>query len=309
MSSKQHCLTCTGHTRPVVFLNFSNITQNGKYYLISACKDGKPMLRQGETGDWIGTFDGHKGAVWGVALNSQANRAATGAADFTAKIWDCAKGAELITFSHSHIVKSVAFSSDDSKLVTASNEKLIRIYDLTKPEAAPTVISGHTAPIKHVMFLNNDNWLISASEDKTIRLWDCKSSKEIYCLALSNIPNDIELSSDKNILTVASGNCVGFYELTCFTKIKEYIAPTDVYTATLSPDQSVFVCAGLDFTMYKYQFNNGEELDSFKGHFGPLHCTRFSPDGELYASASEDGTIRLWQTYVGKNYGLWKYEQ
>ncbi|KAG7261258.1 hypothetical protein CRUP_013821 [Coryphaenoides rupestris] len=254
MAMRQTPLTCSGHTRPVVDLAFSGITPFG-YFLISACKDGKPMLRQGDTGDWIGTFLGHKGAVWGATLNTDATKAATAAADFTAKVWDAVTGAEVLTLAHKHIVKS-----DSNCLLTGGNDKLLRIYDLNKPEEAPQEIPGHTASIKKALWCHDDQHILSASEDRSVRL-------------------DL---------------------------IKTIDTPANIHSASLHPEKDFVVAGGDDFKLYKYDYGTMEELESYKGHFGPVHSVRFSPDGELYASGSEDGTLRLWQTAVGKTYGLWK---
>jgi len=304
-SLRQTPLSCSGHTRPVVDLHFSKLCSDG-YFLISACKDGKPMLRQGDTGDWIGTFEGHKGAVWGVALNPTATLAGTAAADFSAKVWDAMKGEEMHSFSHRHIVKSVDFSSDSTQLLTGSNEKLLRIFDLNKPEAEPLVFSGHTSNIKHSIFNNTATLIFSSSDDNTVRCWDPRTQQEVNKLELDAPAGGLEMSADGTILTVAYGTNVAFYSTDHMREVKRITLPTVVNSASLHPDKSVVVAGGEDFKLYKLDYETDQELDNSKGHFGPIHCVRFSPDGELYASGSEDGTLRLWQTTVGKTYGLWK---
>lgn len=42
--------------------------------------------------------------------------------------------------------------------------------------------------------------------------------------------------------------------------IKEFEVPTQVHSASLKPDQSIFVCGGEDFKIYKYNFETGVEI-------------------------------------------------
>lgn len=58
---------------------------------------------------------------------------------FLLQIWDAVSGAELESFPHRHIVKSVNFSSDGSHLVSASNEKILRIWDINRSDAGEYV--------------------------------------------------------------------------------------------------------------------------------------------------------------------------
>jgi len=301
-------LICSGHSRPVPDFSYSpRIESEDGFFMASACLDGKPMLRRGETGDWIGTFIGHKGAVWSAHINNTATLVGTGSADYTAKVWDALAGKELHSFAHTRIVKSVNFSADSSKILTAGQDKTLRIFDMNKTDAEPKTLEGHTESVKTALWCKDQNTIISGGGDKLFKVWDVRTLKEVKSIPAKASITSIEISLDGKHISFTAGKEVYFYDATSYELVKSYNLNLELNSATISPDTLTFVVGGSsDFWARVYDFNTGKELEVHKGHHGPVHCVRFAPDGQTFASGSEDGTIRLWQSGDVKAYGLWQ---
>ncbi|RAL53097.1 hypothetical protein DM860_006769 [Cuscuta australis] len=289
-------LVCHGHSRPVVDLFYSPITPDG-FFLISASKDSTPMLRNGETGDWIGTFQGHKGAVWSCCLDKNAIRAASASADFSAKLWDALTGDELHSFDHKHIVRACAFSDDTHHLLTGGYEKLLRIFDLNRPDAPPRTIDS-SGTVRTVAWLHSDQTILSSCSDTGgVRIWDLRSGEVVKTLETKSSVTSTEVSQDERYITTADGSSVKFWDANHYGLVKSYDMPCNVESASLEPKSgNKFIAGGEDMWVRVFDFQTGEMIGCNKGHHGPVHCVRFSPGGESYASGSEDGTIRIWQT-------------
>ena len=255
------------------------------------------MLRNAETGDWIGTFEGHKGCVWSATLNAPATHAATASADFSACLWNAITGDELHVFQHKHICKSVSFSDDCQKLLTGGSEKLLRIYDLGNVDAEPYVMQGSPSQIRTAQFTAEDTLIMSScADDKGIRVWDVRTNTIVTTLGTDSPVTSIEITPDGRYITTADGKCVTFFDAMTFTPVWKRTMGYEVESASVCIENDVFVAGGTDMWVHAHSMSTGEEVDCGKGHHGPVHSVRFAPDGKSYASGSEDGTIRIWRT-------------
>ncbi|KAJ3044344.1 hypothetical protein HK097_001537 [Rhizophlyctis rosea] len=305
---RQIPLTCTGHTRPVVDLGFSGFTYTGDFFLISACKDSIPILRRGNTGDWVGSFTGHKGAVWSARLSRDATISVTGSADFTAKLWNNLTGQPTATLNHSHVVRTVDISDDGRYVLTAGYEKKVRIFDLQNNPATDAIrtLEGSQNEIKTAL-LDGEHGLVFAGDGKSLRVWDLRTSSQVDVREFDSEITSLRFSWDKKFIICTAGKVVYFYNSVTAALEKQFETYINVSSASLHPTGTKFVCGGSsDLWVRTYDWATGQEHEVYKGHHGPIHCVSYSPDGHLYATGSEDGTVRLWQTVPGIAYGLWE---
>jgi WD40 repeat protein len=83
---------------------------------------------------------------------------------------------------HTNKVFSVCFSPDESRIVSASLDATLRVWDAHTGVCA-RVLEGHSDVVWSVFFSPDGRRILSGSRDKTVRVWDAVSWRELPALS------------------------------------------------------------------------------------------------------------------------------
>jgi WD40 repeat protein len=115
------------------------------------------QLWNGETGELIGTMEGHEAWVSALKFSADGNRLFSGSADQTIRIWDVSTRESLAVYrGHNDEVWSLDLSSDGSQIVSTGKDHSVRIW--------PAVPASTKDPIERFLEQVNDS-AIATSPD------------------------------------------------------------------------------------------------------------------------------------------------
>jgi len=159
----------TGHTQPTVSLCWSG--DGGR--VVSGSYDGTMRVWDVESSDTVlGPIETGHHHVYAVIYSPDTTKIATGGLQETAlKIWDAKTGNLLSTTKLDSPVWSLAWTSDQKKIIAGSHGGSIGIFD-TATWQQIAILEGHTSLVMSLSLFQNGRLLASGSWDNTARLWN-----------------------------------------------------------------------------------------------------------------------------------------
>lgn len=164
----------------------------------------------------------------------------------------------------------------------------------------------HKGTIKSIIWLAKDI-LVTAADDNKIRWFDIRSRSLLKEYDLAGPIGSCEIDSEGAIISVAAGKTAFFFSGSVPGElVKSVDTPHDLASVALHKEKRQFVVGGTSDTYVRiYNYDSGKELDLQRGHHGPVWTVGITPDGKMYGTGSEDGTIKLWK-FTQEPYGLWR---
>ena len=160
---------------------------------------------------------------------------------------------------HKSSVNSVAFSHNDSLIVTGSSDHTAIVWDALTGDTIRT-LRGHKFSVNSVAFSHNDSLIVTGSSDDTAIVWDALTGDTIRTLRGHKF----------------SVNSVAF-----------------------SHNDSLIVTGSSDDTAIVWDALTGDTIRTLRGHKFSVNSVAFSHNDSLIVTGSSDDTTIVWDALTG----------
>jgi WD40 repeat protein/serine/threonine protein kinase len=202
--------------------------------------------------------------------------------------------------AHKDGVRALGFSGDGSRVVTAGEDGMVRVWQ-TQPFREQACFIGHNPPVT-AAFRPDGRQIVSA-DSGGLKFWDPAANPFVTRLPRGvSIVTGIAFSPDGRRLAAATNTGdVEIWELAERRLVVERRSlDRELHAVAWQPRGTVVAAAGADGKVRLCDGGDGKEIRTLAGHRGVVGALAFSPDGSLLASGGADHVIRVWDVRSGE---------
>ncbi len=206
-----------------------------------------------------------------------------------------------VLMGHDKPISQANLSPDGQLIVTASDDKTARLWDVNTGQEVVQLI-GHEDEVWDAQFSPKGERIVTASKDNTARLWRVNGFAISILKGHQKAVYHAEFSPDGELVVTASKDKTArLWD----AKTGQPVAVLEghqhaVRYATFSPDGQFVVTASFDKTARLWDAKTHQPVLEPLKHDRAIWFVAFSPDSKRIVTASTDKTAAVWQTQTGE---------